>query len=113
MSNSLGLLWQKNSKDFPLVELKKALRRFPERRELKHLRPTQVHLNPADADQIEGPLLELELVANPRIPKNHLWLTGVERYPEPAEAQPPLIESGHEPQNPDFEPAPAGVPHEL
>jgi len=77
----LALLYQKDpdSKDFPLVEIKRALRRFGLRKEFAGMEPATVLINPAHADLIQASDLEelgLTLEFVDKVSRFYIWLTG-------------------------------------
>ena len=79
--NEIGLLYQKDwdTSDFPLTEIKRALKRFGRRADLAGLTPAVVMLNPTHATLIQPEALAelgLELELNEKIGIGYIWLTG-------------------------------------
>ena len=77
----LGLLYQKDwdSTNFPLTEIKRAIKCFRRRQDCAGLEPAVVYLNPSQAELVKleqvGELgLTVEL--SERIAVNYIWLTG-------------------------------------
>jgi hypothetical protein len=84
--SEVGLLYQKDpdSTNFPLTEIKRALKRFGRRADLAGLAPAVAVLNPAHAALVQPEALAelgLELQFNAKIGVGYVWLTG---RPEPA-----------------------------
>jgi hypothetical protein len=78
---NLALLYQKDpdSKDFPLTEIKRALRRFGLRKEFTGMEPAMVLINPAHANLIQMSDLEefgLTLEFADKVSRHYIWLTG-------------------------------------
>ena len=79
--SEIGLLYQKDwdTTDFPLTEIKRALKRFCRRADLAGLTPAVVMLNPTHATLIQPETvaeLGLELEFNEKIGVGYVWLTG-------------------------------------
>jgi hypothetical protein len=79
--SELALLYQKDwdSTDFPLTEIRRALKRFGQRVDLAGLAPAVVLLNPAHAALIRPETLAelgLELQFKANIGLGYVWLTG-------------------------------------
>ena len=77
----VGLLYQKDwdSTDFPLTEIKRALKRFNRRADLAGLTPAVVMLNPAHEALVQSEMLVdlgLTLQLNEKIGVGYIWLTG-------------------------------------
>ena len=77
----LGLLYQKDwdSTDFPLTEIKRAIKCFRRRKDCAGLEPAVVYLNPSQAELVKlDQLGELGLTVelSERIAVNYIWLTG-------------------------------------
>ena len=77
----VGLLYQKDwdSSDFPLTEIKRALKRFGRRPDLAGLTPAVVMLNPAHEALVQPEMLVdlgLTLQLNEKIGVGYIWLTG-------------------------------------
>ena len=95
IDSEIGLLYQRDrdSKAFPLTEIKRALNCFGRRQDLAGLEPAVVHLNPEQAELVEPDevkKLGLVIESCPRTPRNYIWLTGRRKRnssgdrPEPA-----------------------------
>ena len=77
----IGLLYQKDwdTSDFPLTEIKRALKRFGRRPDLAGLTPAVVMLNPAHEALVQPEMLVdlgLTLQLNEKIGVGYIWLTG-------------------------------------
>jgi hypothetical protein len=77
----IGLLYQKDwdTSDFPLTEIKRALKRFGRRADLAGLTPAVVMLNPTHEVLVQPEMLAdlgLTLQLNEKIGVGYIWLTG-------------------------------------
>ncbi len=76
-----GLLYQKSrdSKQFPLTEIKLAVRGFGRRRKFAGLEPAIVHINPQHKELVseqEIAALGLEVEFDPNVQLGYVWLLG-------------------------------------
>jgi hypothetical protein len=76
-----GLLYQRDpdSTNFPLTEIKRAIKCFRRRKDCAGLEPAVVYLNPGQAELVKlDQLGELGLTVelSERIAVNYIWLTG-------------------------------------
>ena len=79
--SEVGLLYQKDwdTSDFPLTEIKRALKCFGRRADLAGLTPAVVVLNPTHAGLIRPETLAelgLALHFNEKVGVGYIWLTG-------------------------------------
>jgi hypothetical protein len=80
-SSLIGLLYQKgkDSKNFPLTEIKQAIPCFLRRRDLAAFEPAVVHIRPDHQDLIRIDDLrefDLDLEFNAQVPRFYIWLVG-------------------------------------